>query len=132
MRGCERCRRLLGDIDRLVQAYRLATHPLAERLALYELGRDISRASIFADLVNSKNVGMIERRCGFGFLDEPTHPVAILGDVIEQDLKSHLPFKSRVLGQIDLTHPAFSYGGDHLVMGYIFAGTRHRGLFGEL
>ena len=78
----------------------------AERHAVDVLHRDEGRALAVADLVDVRDVGMIERGGGFGLSDETLHAITIRRDVGRQDLQRHFPIELRILGQIHLAHPA--------------------------
>ena len=83
-----------------------ARHPLAQRLALDELGDDEVRAVDFADLVNGEDVRMVERRGRPRLLLEAAHAVRVCGEAAGSSLSATLRLEPRVLGQVDFPHPA--------------------------
>ena len=62
------------------------------------------RTFAFANLINVRDVGMIECRCCLGLLDKAPH--AIRGDrkVARQNLQRDWTPQLGVLGKVDLTH----------------------------
>ena len=79
---------------------------LAQSLAVDQLGRDIVFAVYFADLINGQNVGMIQCRSGFRFLNKPIQFVRVLAEFFVQKFNRDFPIESSVLGRIDFTHSA--------------------------
>ena len=62
------------------------------------------RPSALADLVDVRDVWMIERRGRSRFLFEAAHPILVRSDVGRQDFQSDFAIQTRVLREIDLTH----------------------------
>jgi hypothetical protein len=88
----------------------------AERHAVDVLHRDEGRALAVADLVDVRDVGMIERRGRFCLADKALHPIRIRRDVGRQDLQRHFPIELCILGQVHGAHSAGTeQGGDPVV-----------------
>ena len=60
---------------------RRVSDTLAQRRAVDELVGDEGSARRFADVVDSDDVRVIQRRCGFGLADEAVQPVAVVGEL---------------------------------------------------
>src|SRR5215207_6490977 len=69
----------------------------------------------FADLMDSNDVGMIQRRGGTRFLLKPAQPIFMCYEVIGKQFKGYTTAKSRVVGQVDFTHPATAEKFENLV-----------------
>jgi hypothetical protein len=71
-----------SDLDRVIEslARREAGHgePFAQRLPFEELGNDVRRPLVLAELVNREDAGMIETRRGSSLLFETSQPVGVL------------------------------------------------------
>src|SRR5216684_1076490 len=67
-------------------AQRAALQQLAQRAALEQLGYQIRRAFEDAELVDGKNVGMVQSGCGLRLLLKAMQPVGILRNKGRQDL----------------------------------------------
>jgi hypothetical protein len=61
MRGSHSARCLNGNIERLAHGQRTALHALAQGFAFEQLGDQVRRAIVRADVVDGENVGMIQR-----------------------------------------------------------------------
>ena len=70
----------LGDlprvVDRLARRQRAAVQTAAQRLALEQLGDDVRRAGVPADVVDGQDVRVIELPGGARLLLEALHPAA--------------------------------------------------------
>src|SRR5437764_8541709 len=75
--------------------------------AVDELHRDEVHAARFADLINVRDVWMIESGGRSGLLKKPPHAIFAGREVRRQNLQRNLAAKMRVLRQIDLAHAAF-------------------------
>jgi hypothetical protein len=49
---------------------------------------------------------MVERRGRASFLDEPLESIGIARQILPQDLQRQVAAEHRILGQVDVTHPA--------------------------
>ena len=89
--------------------------PLAQRLALDELGGDEVEPVDLADLVDGDDVRVVERGGGARFLREAAHPAFVPGEFVRQQLERDPAPEPRVAGQVDFAHPAPGQQRDHLV-----------------
>ena len=101
----------------------------AERHAVYVLHRDEGRALAVANLVNVRDVGVIQRGGGFGLSDKALHAITIRRDVGRQDLQRHFPIELRILGQIHFAHAAGTERGYDPVVFERTVDHEARGLF---
>src|SRR6266550_211771 len=81
-----------GIVDRFTNRQRAALQQLAQRAALEQLGYQIRRAFEDAELVDGKNVGMVQSGCGLRLLLKAMQPVGILLNKGRQDLDRHFTF----------------------------------------
>ena len=68
-----------------------------------------------AHVVDSENVGMIERAGRSGFLLEPPQPVQIAAEVGRQDLDRNLAAQPRVFRPVHFTHAARTNAGHDFI-----------------
>ena len=97
---------LVQESEQDLQFSFLAVNLSRKSLAIDKLHRDEVRAVALANLVDVRDVWMIERGRRFRFLNETAHAVLIRGKISGQNLHRHFAIEFRVLGQIDLTHSA--------------------------
>src|SRR5258707_8574799 len=81
-----------GIVDRFTNRQRAALQQLAQRAALEQLGYQIRRAFEDAELVDGKNVGMVQSGCSLRLLLKAMQPVGILRNKGRQDLDRHFTF----------------------------------------
>src|SRR5438876_7197965 len=70
-------RRVLKKPDQLAQLSSLAMNLVAQRHSIDKLHRDETRAFVFTNLMNGRDVRVIERGCGLRFLLEPPHAIFV-------------------------------------------------------
>jgi hypothetical protein len=108
--GCmsrgECARDLRSHIENFAELYRRVPHALAQRLAVNELHGDEVRPVALTNLMDGRNVGMIERSRSFRFLNETAHAVLVCREVGGKNLQRNLAIEFCVLRQIHLAHPA--------------------------
>src|SRR5262249_21453851 len=90
-----------------------------------ELHRDEVDPLIDVDVVDGDDVRMVQRRCGFRFLNEPPPPVGVDGLVSRKDLERGEAFEAGVARLVHDTHAAFPELFEDLVMTKTAAGTDH-------
>src|SRR5262245_258651 len=73
-------------------------HVMPECKAIDKLSRDIGNIILAPDLVNGKNVWVVEGRCGLCFLDETFYAALVSGKVAGQEFQSDVPAQFGVLG----------------------------------
>ena len=79
---------------------------MPQRVALQQLRDQVRRALKDSELVDGKDVGMVQGRSRLCLLLESAQPVGILRNKGRQDLDRHFALQDRVTGAVDLTHPA--------------------------
>ncbi len=79
-----------------------------KRLAVDQLEREERDAAGFFDRVDRDDIRVIERRGGPRLAIEPLAPVRIARQLAGQDLERDPPLQPRVVGEVDLAHPAFA------------------------
>ena len=99
-------RNLVGELEKLLVRQRLSAKHLSERLSLYVLHGDVASTFMFADVVNSDDVRVVERGSCVGFLLETPQAFRIQGKILSQDFDGHIPAELEVLSSIDLSHSA--------------------------
>src|SRR5262245_3076029 len=99
---------------------RRAQYSLAQRLALDVFHDDVVCAPGFcrslADLVNGDDVRMIEGGGYARLLREAPHAPCVSRELGRQQFYGDFAAELRVLGQPDLTHPAFTQQREHSVV----------------
>src|SRR5262245_56986523 len=78
---------------------------LTQRVAVHIFHRDEVGAVVLTNLVNVRDVRMIEGRCCCCFLFESAHPIVVGDNVGGQNFQSNFAMKLSVLGQVHFTHP---------------------------
>src|SRR5215813_5393817 len=87
-----------------------------KRLPFDKLHRHETNSPAFTDIVDRRNVWMVESRGGFGLTYEPLDPACIRRDIGRQDLKGGDAVKSRISNSIDLAHPTRADQREHSVV----------------
>ena len=106
VRRREAVRDLDGVVDGFARGKRAAVQRLAQRLAVEELGHDVRRAVGVADVVDGKDVRVIQRRCGACFLLEASHGVGPRERGRREYLDRDGPVESNVRRTVYLAHAA--------------------------
>ena len=104
--GCQSARQFHAVVQHLAQPHRAFAKAIAQGLALQQLGHDIRRSVVLADVKNGDNVGMVEGGGGLGFLLKAAKPFGIARPVLGQYLDRNVAFQRGVAGAIDLAHAA--------------------------
>ncbi len=68
---------------------------------------------------------MVEGRKEPGFLLQPRDPLGVVGKTGRKELERHPAAEPRVLGQVDLAHPAGTELAQHLVVAEELTGHSH-------
>src|SRR6185503_7213113 len=79
---------------------------MTQGFAVDELGGDEVTTCFITHFINREDVWMVERRGGVGFLVEAIEAIAILRQLLGQQLKRDFAPKLRVFGEIDFAHAA--------------------------
>src|SRR5262245_11101745 len=104
VRGLQRTRDLNCNLQNICKVDRSLCEVMTKRMAFDKFSGDEVRSLSFSNFMNGKNVGMIQRGCGSGFLDETTQPIWISSECIRQQLQRNLATKPGVIRQVDITH----------------------------
>ena len=99
-------RDLHGVFDRLADGKGAARKPRAQRLALEQLGHDVRRAVVGAEVVDRGDVRMVQRPGCLRLLFEAPQTVRVLRVRSGQDLDRNIALQPLVARAIDLAHPA--------------------------
>ena len=105
-----------------VAPHRAFAQALAQALALQQLGDDVRRAVVLADMKDRNNVGMVQRGSGLGFLFKASKTLRVTRPVFGQYLDRYVAFQRGVACAIHFAHSARTQGRDDLIR--IEAGTR--------
>src|SRR5919198_4181954 len=107
MRETGRAQDLEAQVDDpLLRHRRLAGHDLLQRTAGQALHRDVVRPLVLTAIEDADHVGMLEARGRARLAPEALDEFAVLGEAPVQDLERDLAAEMRVLGQVDVGHPA--------------------------
>ncbi len=108
VRGSETPGNLSRDIQSRPHGQSTILEPRAKCLALQELGNDVDHAAFAADVVESEDVGMIQRCDRSCFTIETAQRGSSIADNGAQHLDRHIAPESRIVGPVDLAHTARS------------------------
>ncbi len=125
VRGGEAARRLERDLDRPPHRERAAGQPVAQRLAIQDLGDEIGGVVLRAGVEDGEDVRVIERRGGPRLLLEAADALGVGAQGGGEDLDRHVAPEARVPGAVDLPHPARAERADDLVRAEPRAGGEH-------
>jgi len=112
----ERVGNLNAKIEQLLQVWMMAREVAVERLAVNQLHGDEVFASGFADFIDGRNVGMIQRRGRACFELEPLERLLVLGQVFRQKLQRYAAAEMEVFCDPNGSHAARAKALDHLVV----------------
>ena len=110
--GGERIGGLHGDAEAVEQFHAGARDEFVERLPVDELHDDVVAAGVFVDLVDGDDVGVVQRRGSFGFLDEAGAAFGVGELTAGEELDGDGAVKARVAGLVDDAHAAFADFGE--------------------
>src|SRR5262249_793 len=122
--GLQRTRDLNRNLQNICILERSIRKVMTKRMAFDKFSSDEVRSISFSNFVNGKNVGVIQRRCGSGFLDEPSQAIFISGEGIRQQLQRDLATKRRIISQVDISHSSSPHRTDDLILSYRLAGFK--------
>ena len=105
VRGGDRIGEWNRDVEERAERKARLRQPLGECASSHELHRDEVQAVGFFNGMHRHDVGVIERRDGFGFPCESAATRCVNGQLRRQDLERDLAIESCVFRQIDLAHP---------------------------
>src|SRR5213078_20139 len=114
--GRERLRDLHGVVDRLAYWQRGAAEPVPQRRSVEQLGHEIERAIVYADIEDGQNSRMVQRARGAGLLLEAAPAIWILTDLRRQHLDRDISTQPFVTCAIHLAHSASADRRNDLVV----------------
>ena len=94
-----------GDLDDPVERNGLVPCEVAERLALDVLGGNEVVPLGLSDLIDRKDVRMVENRRPLRFLLKPRDLLLIFGEMAMQELESYFPMQTAILCEENLALP---------------------------
>ncbi len=107
-----------GDLrpagDRLLRRQGFLGGNLLEGAALDILHDDVELPVAAADVVDGADVGVVEGGGEARLLEQPVVGLFVGAQPLGQHLDRHLAAEPRVLGQVDLAHPALAEAADDL------------------
>jgi hypothetical protein len=88
-----------------------------QRLAFEQFHGDEGATLEFADVINSADVGVIERRRGAGFAAKALDGLGVLRNIVGKKFQGHVAAQARVLGFINDAHTSAAQFFHHVVVG---------------
>ena len=113
--GREAARQLPRPFERFSRRHGATVEPLAKRLAFEQLHDGMRDAVGGADVVERKDVGMVDRRNRARFALEACERVRVGGESTRQNLDGDVAAEPRVVGSVHLSHAAGANRRDNLV-----------------
>src|SRR5437667_4850349 len=100
---------------------------LTKSKAVDELHGDEVRAIALTNLVDMRDVRMIEGGGSFGLANESLHAIAMRSDLGGKNLQCNFAIELRILRQIHLAHPALAkLRADFIATEFCAGSDRHR------
>ena len=96
----------------------------AQRRAIDEFHRDEMRAGLLANLVDVRDVGMIQGRGSLRLLNEAPHSILVGRHIRGQNFQRHPSPQLRILRQIHLAHSALANLGADFIAAEFCAGDK--------
>ena len=106
---------LRPDLERFVGLERPTLEASPERLAVQELHHEVVGVPFAADVVEGADVRVVERRDRARFSLEPLAHLGVVGKMRREDFHRDVAPEARVLGAVDLAHPARAERAENLV-----------------
>ena len=103
------------EFGRFARGERAAIEFGAQGLPVEEFGDDEASPILFADIVDGKEVGMIERGDGASLLLETAEAVGVAGEGFGEHFERDLAAKAGVAGAVDFAHAAGTQRRNDLV-----------------
>jgi hypothetical protein len=105
-----------GPVERPSQLHRAIAKHVAQRTSLDVLHRDVGPVVDLTDVVNRRDVRMVDRRGQPGFLKKPLAPGLVAREVRADQFERGPALQLEVFDEKDLAHSAFTEALDHPVM----------------
>ncbi len=106
---------LRADLEELAGGHRLLNDEVPQRPPLDDLHRDVDHSVRGADVVDSDDVGVVQRRGRARLLLEALAPLRVQRNLGGKDLDRDFPPEPGVTGPIHLSHPARAERREHLI-----------------
>src|SRR5262245_8813444 len=135
MRGCERFRDLLRHRKRLFQRQRPTTDAICKSVALDQLENQQPRVIDFSEIVNSRDMRMIQSCQGFGLALKSRDSLGIAGKCIGQNLDRNFTLQLCIARAIYLAHAAGAQQAEDFVCTELCSRLechKCRALYGEM
>src|SRR6185503_582053 len=116
MGGGQCFRDLEGDAQRFCQTQFPVCDPLPESFAVHKFGSNEMEILNSPDLVNGKDIGMIERRGGSSLSLEALNLIVVLGKPAGQDLDCDLAVEHQVMREVYLAHSTGAEQGLNIIV----------------
>ncbi len=126
VRGRQALRDLPRVVERLAKREAPAGQLRAQGLAFEQLLHDVGRAVVGPDVVNRRDVGMVQEPRRLGLLLEPPQPVRVRREGCRQDLDRDVAGQPRIPRPLHLSHPSRAEGGEDLVGTQAAARVNHK------
>jgi hypothetical protein len=94
---------------------RPAREPVPEGLPLQQLGDEVRRALVDAEVVHGNQIGVVERAGESRLLLEPVDQFRVPGQSLVDDLEGDVTSEPGVPRTVDLGHSPGAEGREHLV-----------------
>ena len=106
-----------GDLDRLPDRslFQLVTN----RRAVQQLRDDVRRVVVGADVIDGKDIRVVERGRGASLLREPEEPIGVERERLGKDLDRDIAIEPRVTRAVHLSHPAGADRRDDLKVSHV-------------
>jgi hypothetical protein len=104
----EALRDLPGEIEGLAYRQGSRAEPRPQRLAFQQLGNDVGRAALAADVVDGRDAGVVQQPRRARFLLEAPEALGVADDVRGKDLDRDLASEPGVARAVHLAHAARS------------------------
>jgi hypothetical protein len=113
--GREPPRDLDRVVERLARRQRPGSETAAKGFALQELGDDVRRAVVGPDVVDRRDVRVVQESRGSGLLLEAAEAIRVRRERRRQDLDRDVAAEARILRAVDLAHPSRTERRDDLI-----------------
>ncbi len=128
VRRFERIGNLNGQLQQLRHGQRPGFEPGVQRLPFEQLHHQVAVPVVLADVVDGRDVRMVERRDRARLAFEPPQPVAVGREGGRQDLDRDAAPEPRIARTIDLAHPAGAEQADDFIRSEMRAFRERHGL----
>ena len=115
VRGGEAAGRLQDDGNSLIDRQRALVDAAAQAFAVEAFGHEERQAAKLTDVVDGKNVRVVERAGGPGFVGEASQAIGIAREVRQQDFDRDVPAESLVFRAPHFTRAARAEAAKHRV-----------------